>query len=55
MPGFVFLGAFERRENTVIDRKPFDMSFGLAVFLAALVHILASGSVQNSVSFRYPC
>lgn len=56
MPGFVFLGAFERRENTVIDRKPFDMSFRLAVFLAALVHILAtqfSAWIGKAVQLSY--
>ncbi|GAB3027545.1 hypothetical protein GCM10027098_25610 [Bowmanella dokdonensis] len=56
MPGFVFLGAFERRENTVIDRKPFDMSFGLAVFLAVLVHTLTlhlSSLIGNAAQLSY--
>ncbi len=43
LPGFIFLSAHERKENTAIERKPFDVSSAIALFFALLIHLILSG------------
>ena len=38
LPGFVFLKAFERTENTSIERRPFDVSSASALLIAVIIH-----------------
>ena len=40
LPGFIFLSAHERKENTAIERKPFDVSSAIALFFALLIHFI---------------
>jgi len=38
IPGFIFQNAYERVENTSIEKKPFDVSSSLAFFYALILH-----------------
>jgi len=40
IPGFIFQNAYEKVENTSIEKKPFDVSSSLAFFYALILHIL---------------
>lgn len=40
IPGFIFLNAYDRKENTAIERKPFDVSSAMALFFSILIHLL---------------
>lgn len=40
IPGFIFLNAYDRKENTAIERKPFDVSSAMAFFFSVLIHLV---------------
>ena len=46
IPGFIFLNAYEKVENTTIEKKPFDVSSSLAFFYSLLIHTLLNLLVE---------
>lgn len=55
IPGFIFLNAYDRKENTAIERKPFDVSSAMALFFSILIHLLlitTASLLGNTVNYE---
>lgn len=50
IPGFIFLNTYEKVENTSLEKKPFDVSFSLAIFATLLLHSLLNFFINNFIA-----
>lgn len=46
LPGFIFTNAYERTENTTLDKKPFEASSASALMCALLLQLIYAGFVH---------
>ncbi|HBC3404534.1 hypothetical protein P3602_06580 [Vibrio parahaemolyticus] len=50
LPGYIYLNAYERRENNTLEKKPFEASSATAIVCAFVIQFIYAGLVHSLIN-----